>query len=163
MNRALIEHPENNVDRGQSGGDQQRFAGERRLKRLCRSLKAAVNSRGQPDLARCLLHGVYRIAQRQTGHAEFRETLLATARQAADCGDTDRLAAAALANHRGLYSAIGTVDRDKVDILELALKRVPRDHPSRPLLLATVAATIVSTAAGRAVAPKPKTYANLEA
>jgi tetratricopeptide (TPR) repeat protein len=77
------------------------------------------------------------IAQRQTGHAEFRETLLAAARRAADLGDTDRLADAALANNRGgLPSAGGTVDRDRVDILELALRRLPADHSSRPLLLA---------------------------
>jgi tetratricopeptide (TPR) repeat protein len=77
------------------------------------------------------------IAQRQTGHAEFRETLLAAARQAADLDDTDRLAAAALANTRGgLPSSGGAVDRDRVDILELAIQRLPADHSSRPLLLA---------------------------
>ena len=85
------------------------------------------------------------VAQRQTGHAEFRETLLAAARQAADLGDTDRLAAAALANKEGLNSALGNVDRDRVDILELALQRVPRDHPSRPLLLAALCSELTFT------------------
>ena len=78
------------------------------------------------------------IAQRQAGHAEFRDTLLAAARQAADLADSDRLAAAALANDRGFYSVAGLVDRHKVDILELAVQRVSRDHPCRALLLATL-------------------------
>jgi tetratricopeptide (TPR) repeat protein len=85
------------------------------------------------------------IAQRQTGHAESRETLLAAARQAADLGDTDRLAAAALANREGLNSALGDVDGDRVDILELALQRVPREHPSRPLLLAALCSELTFT------------------
>jgi DNA-binding CsgD family transcriptional regulator len=87
------------------------------------------------DVDLCIGLGV---AQRQTGHAEFRETLLAAARQAADIGDSDRLAAAALANNRGMVSVVGLVDRDKVDILELTLERLPADHPARPLLLATL-------------------------
>jgi DNA-binding SARP family transcriptional activator len=87
------------------------------------------------------------IAQRQTGHAEFRETLLAAARHAAELGDTDRLAAAALANKEGLNSVLGRIDGDRVDVLELALQRVPGDHPSRPLLLAALCSelTVAST------------------
>jgi hypothetical protein len=78
------------------------------------------------------------IAERQTGRAEFRETILAAARRAADLGAPERLAAAALADAQGLNSALGAVDRDRVEILELALQRVPRDHRSRPLLLAAL-------------------------
>jgi class 3 adenylate cyclase/tetratricopeptide (TPR) repeat protein len=78
------------------------------------------------------------VAQRQTGHAEFRDTLLAAAREAAALGDTDRLATAALANNRGGMSGAGTVDRDRVELLELTLQRVPAERPSRPLLLATL-------------------------
>ena len=85
------------------------------------------------------------VAQRQTGHAEFRETLLAAARQAADLGDPDRLAAAALANKEGLNSALGSIDLDRSDIFELALQRVPRDHPSRPLLLAALCSELTFT------------------
>jgi class 3 adenylate cyclase/tetratricopeptide (TPR) repeat protein len=85
------------------------------------------------------------IAQRQTGHPKFRETLIAAARQAADRGDSERLAAAALANHRGIWSSVGTVDRDRVDVLELALQRVPRDHPSRPMLLTTLCSELTFT------------------
>jgi class 3 adenylate cyclase len=85
------------------------------------------------------------IAQRQTGQAEFRETLLAAARHAADLGDTDRLAAAAVANRQGLNPALYDVDRDRVDVLELALQRVARDHPSRPLLLASLCTELTFT------------------
>ncbi len=85
------------------------------------------------------------VAQRQSGHAEFRDTLLAAARQAADLGDTDRLAAAALANNRGMFSAAGAVDVEKVEILELTLRRVPAEHPSRPLLLATLCCELTYT------------------
>ena len=77
-------------------------------------------------------------AQRQTGDPAFRDTLLDAARRAADLGDTDRLVAAALANNRGLFSTAGTIDADKVEILELALDRLPADHPDRALVLATL-------------------------
>ena len=46
-------------------------------------------------------------AQRQTGDPAFRDTLLEAAQRAAEFGDTERLVAAALANNRGFYSAIG--------------------------------------------------------
>ncbi|MGA7418395.1 MAG: AAA family ATPase [Acidimicrobiales bacterium] len=74
-------------------------------------------------------------AQRQTGDPAFRETLLDTARRAADLGDTERLVAAAMANDRG-FSVLGNVDADKVEILELALGLLPEDHPDRALVLA---------------------------
>jgi hypothetical protein len=77
-------------------------------------------------------------AQRQTGDPAFRDTLLGAARRAADLGDTERLAAAALANDRGFLSSIGAVDADKVEVLELALARLPADHLDRALVLATL-------------------------
>ena len=46
--------------------------------------------------------------------------------------------AAALANNRGMFSTTGTVDTDRVEILELALDRLPADDPSRALVLATL-------------------------
>ena len=54
-------------------------------------------------------------AQRQTGDAAFRDTLLDAARRAADLGDTDRLVAAALANNRGMSppSAPSTATRSR--------------------------------------------------
>ncbi len=77
-------------------------------------------------------------AQRQTGNAAFRETLLDAARLAADLDDVERLGAAALANHRGFFSASGSIDTEKVEVLEIALNRLPHDHGDRALVLATL-------------------------
>jgi class 3 adenylate cyclase len=77
-------------------------------------------------------------AQRQSGDFSFRDTLLDAAHQAADINDTDRLVAAALANDRGFVSSLGSIDTDKVEVLELALARLPSDHPDRALVLATL-------------------------
>jgi class 3 adenylate cyclase len=81
-------------------------------------------------------------AQRQAGDPAFRETLLQAARRASDLGDTERLVAAALANDRGWASAIGTIDADKVEILETALVRLSTDDPHRALVLATLCAEL---------------------
>ena len=77
-------------------------------------------------------------AQRQTGDPAFRDTLIDAARQAAAAGDTDRLVAAALANDRGFYSAVGTTDVDKVEILERAADLTSTDTSERALVLATL-------------------------
>ena len=82
-------------------------------------------------------------AQRQAGIASFRETLLEAARRAQELGDTDRLVAAALANNRGLFSSLGQVDVEKVDVLEAALDALPdTDSPERARLLATLCSEI---------------------
>ena len=77
-------------------------------------------------------------AQRQTGNPAYRDTLLEAARRAADLGDNERLVAAALANDRGFFSAVGLIDADKVEILETALARLPYDHHERAPLLANL-------------------------
>jgi class 3 adenylate cyclase len=77
-------------------------------------------------------------AQRQTGDRAFRDTLLGAARRAAELGDTERLVAAALANDRGILTTAGAIDADKVEVLELALARLPADHLDRALVLATL-------------------------
>jgi class 3 adenylate cyclase len=77
-------------------------------------------------------------AQRQTGDPAFRDTLLDAARRAADLGDTGRLVVAALANGRGFVSAIGSIDAEKVEILEMALEQLTVDKPDRALVLATL-------------------------
>jgi class 3 adenylate cyclase/tetratricopeptide (TPR) repeat protein/KaiC/GvpD/RAD55 family RecA-like ATPase len=81
-------------------------------------------------------------AQRQTGDPAFHDTLIGAARRAAEMGDGDRLVAAVLANDRGFTTAVGTVDADKVEILESALEHVPEDHPNRALVLATLCSEI---------------------
>ncbi|MDQ3146148.1 MAG: hypothetical protein M3R01_04325, partial [Actinomycetota bacterium] len=80
-------------------------------------------------------------AQRQTGNPAFRDTLLDAARRAADLGDTDRLVAAALASDRG-WVTTGTVDAEKVEILEMALERLTTDNPDRALVLAALCAEL---------------------
>lgn len=77
-------------------------------------------------------------AQRQTGDAGFRGTLLDAARRADELGDTDRLVAAALANDRGFYSAVGAIDGDKVAVLERAAELVAPGTAERALVLATL-------------------------
>jgi len=77
-------------------------------------------------------------AQRQTGDPTSRETLLDAARRAAALGETDRLVAAALANNRGWFSAAGVIDTEKVEVLEIALDRLPADHSARALVLSTL-------------------------
>jgi tetratricopeptide (TPR) repeat protein len=77
-------------------------------------------------------------AQRQTGSPAYRDTLLEAARRAAAVGDTERLVAAALANDRGFYSAVGAIDAAKVEILEMALDLLTEDDPDRALVLATL-------------------------
>ena len=60
------------------------------------------------------------------------------ARRAAEFGDTERLVAAALANNRGFYSAIGATDIEKVEVLETALHDLGDTAPERALVLATL-------------------------
>jgi class 3 adenylate cyclase len=77
-------------------------------------------------------------AQRQTGDPAFRAVLFDAAHRAAHLGDTDRLVAAVLANQRGFTSSIGGIDNDRVEALEMALDRLPDDHPERALVLANL-------------------------
>ena len=81
-------------------------------------------------------------AQRQTGDAAYRETLLGAARHAAQVNDTERLVRAVLANSRGWYSASGIVDWDKVSLLEMALERLPDAGTQRALVLGTLCAEL---------------------
>jgi len=75
-------------------------------------------------------------AQRQTGDPTFRDTLLGAARQAIDLSDMDQLVAATLANDRGTFSTVDTIDAEKIEVLEFALAQLPAERPERALLLA---------------------------
>jgi len=78
-------------------------------------------------------------AQRQAGVSAFRETLLDAAERARKLGAIDRLVVSALANNRGLFSALGVIDTEKVTVLEAVLAAMPRDDSNeRALLLATL-------------------------
>jgi class 3 adenylate cyclase/tetratricopeptide (TPR) repeat protein len=78
-------------------------------------------------------------AQRQAGKPEFRATLLDAARNARQHHETERLVAAALANHRGFVAALGAIDTERVEILEAALEALsPADSPQRARVLSTL-------------------------
>lgn len=81
-------------------------------------------------------------AQRQTGDAAFRATLLDACDRAAAHGDTDRLVRAALANDRGWHSTAGEADAEKVARLELALQGLASDAPERALVLGALCAEL---------------------
>ena len=77
-------------------------------------------------------------ALRQSGDPGFRDMLLGACRRAVSLGDTDRLVAAVLANNRGTFSTVSTIDEEKVEMLEAALERLGADDVRRALLLATL-------------------------
>jgi class 3 adenylate cyclase len=78
------------------------------------------------------------IAQRQLGDAAYRETLLEAAGAARAIDYIDHLVAAALANNRGFYSAVGATDTERVEVLETLADSLPVEHESRPLVLAAL-------------------------
>jgi class 3 adenylate cyclase len=90
-------------------------------------------------ILRCDLLVAYGTAQRQSGDPGFRETLLEASRLAAELGDPDRMAAAALANSRGNWSVTGAVDLERVAALDGALARAT-DPALAARLFAMVAA-----------------------
>jgi len=79
-------------------------------------------------------------AQRQVGAGEYRSTLLEAANEAERLGATDRVVAAALANSRGFFSAVGGVDPERIGQLERALAALGAERgPTRARLLALLA------------------------
>ena len=79
-------------------------------------------------------------AQRHLGDARYRDTLLEAGRVARRAGASDLLAAAAMANNRGTWSAVGTTDGDKIELLQAALDAVgPEDSATRARLLGLLA------------------------
>jgi hypothetical protein len=92
------------------------------------------------DTRRCDLLIGLGTAQLQSGDASHRKTLLDAAAIARRSDDTDRLVAAALANHRGSEAAAGEVDTERVEVLSAALDGVDAGDPTtRARLLATLA------------------------
>jgi len=79
-------------------------------------------------------------AQRQTADLSYRATLLEAARLALEFGDDETLVYAALANSRQIQSTTGTIDQERVDVLEAAIDRVGiEDTAERAMLLAHLA------------------------
>jgi tetratricopeptide (TPR) repeat protein len=63
-------------------------------------------------------------AQRQSGIAAYRETLLEAARFADVADDIDLQIRAVLANNRGIQSVVGGVDTERITAIDRALERV---------------------------------------
>jgi hypothetical protein len=80
-------------------------------------------------------------AQRQTGNRSYRQTLLDAARLAEDMGSAELLVAAALAGNRGWSSATGTVDAERVAVLEAAYAVSENIEPANRAQLLAVLAT----------------------
>ena len=76
-------------------------------------------------------------AQRQAGDGAYRETLLEASRIASNLDDAELAARSASANNRGLYSALGQVDSERLAAIERALELdEPPDPARRARLLA---------------------------
>lgn len=79
-------------------------------------------------------------AQRLTGHAEYRETLLRAAHLADETDFVNLLVQAVLANNRGWHSSLGSVDEDRVAAIRRALDRFQESaSPARAELLSLAA------------------------
>jgi len=84
-------------------------------------------------------------AERRAGDPAYRRTLLDGARLAQELRDSGRLARAALANNRGVYSSGQGIDRERLATLEAALKAYDvADSPTRAALLAMLALELVT-------------------
>ena len=70
-------------------------------------------------------------AQRQTGVAAFRETLLEASRIASELGDAELAARAALANSRGYTSVIGERDEQRLAAIARAIELDEPPNPAR--------------------------------
>ena len=93
---------------------------------------------------RCALLISLGTAQRLAAVPAFRETLLRAARLAQELGDAEKLAQAALANSRGFQSITGSLDEERVEILEAALDALGRgDSPVRARLLSVLGMELI--------------------
>jgi class 3 adenylate cyclase/tetratricopeptide (TPR) repeat protein len=86
---------------------------------------------GEDWVERCDLSIALGEAQRQAGRPAFRQTLLHAAQTAVGHRDADRSASAALANSRGFASEFGSVDAERVELLERAIDLNEGADPSR--------------------------------
>lgn len=87
------------------------------------------------DAPRCLALIGLGEAQKLTGQAEFRGTLLEASRIASVLADAELAARAALANTRGWQAVIGEIDSDRVAAIDQALELDDRSDPGRRAVL----------------------------
>jgi class 3 adenylate cyclase/tetratricopeptide (TPR) repeat protein len=97
---------------------------------------SSQRSGGSPQERAQILAGLGE-AQRDSGLAEYRETLLEASRLAIEVGADDLLVATVLANTRGFQNNTGSVDRERVEVLQAALNARGAAEPgTRAMLLA---------------------------
>ena len=123
-----------------------RQAGERAMDQLApaeachwfqQGLDMVAEDSRRADELRCSLLVALGDAQRQRGDPAYRETLLEAGRLAQLLGDREKLVRAALANSRGLHSMSGSVDAERIAVLDAAIRVVGEaDSPERARLLA---------------------------
>ncbi len=110
-------------------------AGEQALERLApaEALKLFTDAleltNGTETLERCQALIGLGEAQRQTGDADYRETLLQAAGLASKLNDAELAATAALANSRVLQSVMGEIDEQRLAAIE---RGIELDDPPRP-------------------------------
>ena len=117
-----------------------RMAGERALYDLApdealRWFEQALELRDQSaelDLReRCEILIELGDAQRQSGDAIYRQTLLEASRIASVLTDAELAARAALANNRGIFSVIGEIDEERIAAIQGAIELDDPPHPDR--------------------------------
>ncbi len=109
------------------------------------AVKADLDSRSSDEVRRCELLIRLGEAERRSGTSGWGEHLVAAADLAHRLGDAERLARAALANNRGMFTNQATPDRGRVALLQSALDAVgPADSPHRARLMATLASELWS-------------------
>jgi class 3 adenylate cyclase/tetratricopeptide (TPR) repeat protein len=135
-----LQEPNKAIEYAQLAGDRalQQLAPEEAVRWYSDALEMLERQNPTDDQLRAALLVSLGDAQRQSGDAAHRETLLEAAHLARRANDTGTLVRAALANNRGIVSSVGTVDQAKVEVLEMALDGLTGISPDRALLLATL-------------------------
>jgi class 3 adenylate cyclase/tetratricopeptide (TPR) repeat protein len=105
-----------------------------------------LEGHGNRALDRCAVAVSLGEAQRRTGDAAYRRTLLDAAERARQLGSVEHLVAAALTNTRGLWSMAGEVDAERIAVVEAALAALgDAECADRARLLGTLAVELMFT------------------
>jgi hypothetical protein len=130
------------------GVDYAAAAGEQALEKLAfdqastffRQAIEMAEDAESPAVVHCTLLVRLGVAQRLAADPSYRETLLEASRLAKELGEPELQAEAALANSRGLWSTVGSLDAARVENIEHALEAIGEDDSAlRARLLALLA------------------------
>ena len=129
-----------------------RVAGEEAMEQLAhdravdyyRQALELLEGVAEKEADRCAVMVCLGVAQRDSGDAAFRRTLLDAAAEAQGAGLREPLVRAALANSRGFWSMAGEIDTERIAVVEAALDVVGDDAPAdRAQLMAVLAAELM--------------------